>query len=117
ITAANAKMAICARKLVAKIPPDSSREREYLADASAVEFTRNPTALIRALEHIAKTESPLRCATPGTAQLFIVDPFESVSGGGGKSYKEFINEVTRIRLQPGKPEEQRDEEARNFAAH
>jgi heat shock protein HtpX len=29
-----------------------SREREYLADASAVEFTRNPTALIRALEHM-----------------------------------------------------------------
>ena len=46
-----------------------SREREYLADASAVEFTRNPTALLRALEHIAKTESPLRCATQGTAQL------------------------------------------------
>jgi len=24
-----------------------SRQREYLADATAVEFTRNPTALIR----------------------------------------------------------------------
>ena len=60
-----------------------SREREYLADASAVEFTRNPTALIRALEHIAKTESPLRCATPGTAQLFIVDPFERAAAVAG----------------------------------
>jgi heat shock protein HtpX len=39
-----------------------SREREYLADASTVEFTRNPIALIRALEHLAKTESPLGCA-------------------------------------------------------
>ena len=92
-----------------------SREREYLADASAVEFTRNLAALIRALEHIAKTESPLRCATPGTAQLFIVDPFERADSG--RSYQEFINEVTRIRSQPGKTEEQRDEEARNFAAH
>jgi len=90
-----------------------SREREYLADASAVEFTRNPTALIRALQHIAKTESPLRCATHGTAQLFIVDPFERADSG--RSYKEFINGVTRIRLQPGKPQEQRDEEARIFA--
>jgi heat shock protein HtpX len=90
-----------------------SREREYLADASAVEFTRNPTALIRALEHIAKTESPLRCATEGTAQLFIVDPFERA----GRSYKQFIDEVTRIRSQPGKTEERRAEEARNFAAH
>jgi len=92
-----------------------SREREYLADASAVEFTRNPTALIRALEHIAKTESPLRCATPGTAQLFIVDPFERA--GGVTSYKQYINEITRIRLQPGKTEEQRDEEARKFAVN
>ena len=90
-----------------------SREREYLADASAVEFTRNPTALIRALEHIAKTEMPLRCATPGTAQLFIVDPFERA--GGTTSYKEYINEITRIRLQPGKTQEQRDEEAAKFA--
>lgn len=94
-----------------------SREREYLADASAVEFTRNPTALIRALEHMARTESPLRCATPGTAQLFIVDPLQSASRGGGRSYTEFINEITRIRSQPDKTEEQRDEEARKFAAH
>jgi len=90
-----------------------SREREFLADASAVEFTRNPTALIRALEQIAKTESPLRCATPGTAQLFIVDPLESASGA--TSYKEYINKITRIRLQPGKAQEQRDEEAAKFA--
>jgi heat shock protein HtpX len=94
-----------------------SREREYLADASAVEFTRNPTALIRALEHIAKTESPLRCATPTTAQLFIVDPLQSASGGGGRSYEQFINEISRIRSQAGKTEEQRDQEARTFAAH
>ncbi len=91
-----------------------SREREYLADASAVEFTRNPTALIRALEHIAKTESPLRCAAQGTAQLFIVDPFERADGG--RSYQEFIDEVTRLRSQPDKTEDQRDAEARNFAA-
>jgi heat shock protein HtpX len=90
-----------------------SREREYLADAAAVELTRNPTALIRALEQIAKTESPLRCATHGTAQLFIVDPFEVA--GGATSYKEYINEITRIRLQPGKTQEQRDQEAGKFA--
>lgn len=92
-----------------------SREREYLADASAVEFTRNPTALIRALERIAKTESPLRCATEGTAQLFIVDPFERADSG--RNYKQFIDEISRIRSQPGKSDDQRDEEARNFAAH
>ncbi len=90
-----------------------SREREYLADASAVEFTRNPRALLRALEHIAKTESPLRCASPGTAQLFIVDPFERA--GAATTYKQYVNEITRLRLQPGKTQEDRDEEARKFA--
>ncbi len=53
-----------------------SREREYLADAASVEFTRNPRALLRALERIAQTESPLRNASRGTAHLFIVNPLE-----------------------------------------
>ncbi|HKN01473.1 MAG TPA: M48 family metallopeptidase [Candidatus Binataceae bacterium] len=55
-----------------------SRQREYLADASSVEFTRNPRALLRALEQIARTESPLKAGTSGTAHLFIVNPREGV---------------------------------------
>jgi heat shock protein HtpX len=55
-----------------------SRQREYLADASSVEFTRNPRALLRALEHIAKIESPLKQGTAGTAHLFIVNPREGI---------------------------------------
>jgi heat shock protein HtpX len=51
-----------------------SRQREYLADAASVEFTRNPRALLRALEHIARTESPLKDASRGVAHLFIVSP-------------------------------------------
>jgi Zn-dependent protease with chaperone function len=53
-----------------------SGQREYLADASAVEFTPNPVALIRALKQIARNESPLKAALRGLATLFIVDPFE-----------------------------------------
>jgi heat shock protein HtpX len=59
-----------------------SREREYLADASSVEFTRNPRALLRALEHIAQTESPLKNASRGIAHLFIVSPLEGADGSG-----------------------------------
>lgn len=59
-----------------------SRQREYLADASSVEFTRNPRALLRALEHIARTESPLANASRGTAHLFIVNPLESAGDDG-----------------------------------
>jgi heat shock protein HtpX len=53
-----------------------SRQREYLADAASVEFTRNPRALLRALERIAETESPLRNASRGTAHMFIVNPLQ-----------------------------------------
>ena len=59
-----------------------SREREYLADASSVEFTRNPRALLRALEHIAQTESPLRNASRGIAHLFIVNPLAGAGDVG-----------------------------------
>lgn len=51
-----------------------SREREYHADAYAVELTRNPNGLTRALRKIAGTRSRLRGATRGTAHLFIVNP-------------------------------------------
>jgi heat shock protein HtpX len=55
-----------------------SRQREYLADASSVQFTRNPRALLRALQRIAQIESPLKQGTAGTAHLFIVNPREGV---------------------------------------
>jgi heat shock protein HtpX len=83
-----------------------SRQREYLADAAAVEFTRNPTALIRALEHIARIESPLRASLRGVAPLFIVDPFECGGARGG----EFLDEVVRIEAQEDKTKERRDAE-------
>jgi heat shock protein HtpX len=51
-----------------------SRQREYLADATGVEFTRNPAGLAQALEKIQRFTSPLRGATRGTAHLFIVNP-------------------------------------------
>lgn len=51
-----------------------SRRREYQADATAVELTRNPEGLARALEKIAASPFPFRNATRGTAHLFIVSP-------------------------------------------
>lgn len=53
-----------------------SRQREYLADATAVEFTRNPYGLAAALAKIDASQSPLRAATRGTAHLFIVNPLK-----------------------------------------
>lgn len=51
-----------------------SRQREYLADATAVEFTRNPLGLAEALEKIRDAGMPFHKATRGTAHLFIVNP-------------------------------------------
>ncbi|HKD68029.1 MAG TPA: M48 family metallopeptidase [Candidatus Binataceae bacterium] len=55
-----------------------SRRREYLADASSVEFTRNPRALLHALQHLSSIESPIKNASRGTAHLFIINPLEGV---------------------------------------
>jgi heat shock protein HtpX len=52
-----------------------SRQREYLADATAVQFTRNPLGLASALEKIGAAPVPLRRATRGTAHLFISNPW------------------------------------------
>ena len=59
-----------------------SRRREYLADASAVELTRNPLGLARALNDIAGDPQPLKTANRATAHLFIANPLK------GKKVKE-----------------------------
>lgn len=51
-----------------------SRRREYQADATAVELTRNSEGLARALEKISSSSFPFRASTRGTAHLFIVNP-------------------------------------------
>ncbi len=51
-----------------------SRRREYLADASGVELTRNPLGLARALNAIARDPRPLREANRATAHLYIANP-------------------------------------------
>ena len=52
-----------------------SRNREYLADATAVEFTRNPQGLISALEKISQAPA-MEEADPQSAALYIANPFK-----------------------------------------
>jgi heat shock protein HtpX len=51
-----------------------SRKREYLADAMAAQFTRNPAALADALDKIEKHHAPTTMLKEGVAHLCIVDP-------------------------------------------
>lgn len=51
-----------------------SRQREYLADASGAELTRNPLSLISALEKIRGAVMPTRAINNGVAHMCIADP-------------------------------------------
>ena len=57
----------------------SSREREYLADATSVEFTRNPRALERALTQLASDSDTLEAANRGTQHLWFRNPVKAGS--------------------------------------
>lgn len=61
-----------------------SRQREYLADASAVQLTRNPAGLADALAKISSDREVLEVANRATAHLYIANPikkFEKRSKG------------------------------------
>ena len=54
-----------------------SRRREALADVSAVELTRNPLGLARALRTISEDKEVLEVANRATQHLYIVNPIKS----------------------------------------
>lgn len=53
-----------------------SRKREFLADSTAVEFTRNPDGLISALEKLENDPNELKTANNATENMYIVNPFK-----------------------------------------
>lgn len=61
-----------------------SRRREFLADASAVELTRNPDGMISALQKLDSDPNELRTANNSTAHMYIVSPFKSNLKNGRK---------------------------------
>ena len=54
-----------------------SRKREFLADATAIEFTRNPDGLISALEKISADPNELKVANKSTENMYIANPFRN----------------------------------------
>lgn len=66
-----------------------SRKREFLADATAVQLTRNPEGLISALEKLENDPNELEVANSATANMYIVNPFKK-QGEKGKKKKSNI---------------------------
>ncbi len=61
-----------------------SRKREFLADSTAIEFTRNPDGLISALEKLENDPNQLEVANSATSNMYIVNPFKKSSKSGKK---------------------------------
>lgn len=68
-----------------------SRRREFMADAGAVEITRQPSGLISALEKISSDHEPLEVANKATAHLFIVNPFKDKFTNGVNWFSSLFN--------------------------
>lgn len=61
-----------------------SRKREFLADSTAVELTRNPDGLISALQKLDTDDNQLATANSATANMYIVNPFKKNTKEGKK---------------------------------
>jgi heat shock protein HtpX len=83
-----------------------SREREYLADASGVELTRNPVGLESALAKIAGDHEVLEVANRSTQHMYIVNPikkFEERAQGLFSTHPPIRERINRLRSLRGAP--------------
>jgi heat shock protein HtpX len=94
-----------------------SRQREYLADASSVELTRNPYGLQRALAKIAADREVLEVANRATQHLYFANPikkWEERSSSLWSTHPPIVDRINRLRQLTGQPP-LRPEEARALA--
>ena len=83
-----------------------NRQREYLADASAVELTRNPYGLERALAKISGDPEVLEVANRGTQHMYFTNPikkFEERSSSLMSTHPAIIDRINRLRELTGDP--------------
>ncbi|HYO43055.1 MAG TPA: M48 family metallopeptidase [Candidatus Limnocylindrales bacterium] len=83
-----------------------SRQREYLADASGVELTRNPYGLERALAKITLDTEPLEVANRATQHLYFDNPIKAATGGTRglfSTHPAAIDRINRLRELSSQP--------------
>lgn len=92
-------LAILAPILAQIIQLAVSRQREYLADATGVQFTRNPIGLAKALQVIDADPDILETANRGTAHLYIANPikkFEARASSMFASHPPIKDRIARL---------------------
>jgi len=83
-----------------------SRQREYLADVSGVELTRNPYGLARALAKISLDTEPLEVANRATQHLYFENPVKAASGKSRplfSTHPAALDRINRLRELSGLP--------------
>jgi heat shock protein HtpX len=81
-----------------------NRQREYLADASSVELTRNPYGLERALAKISGDPEVLEVANRGTQHMYFTNPikkFEARASGLMSTHPPILDRINRLRQLTG----------------
>jgi heat shock protein HtpX len=99
-------LAILAPILARIIQLSVSRQREYLADASAIELTRNPYGLERALAKISGDQEVLEAANRGTQHMYFTNPikkFEERSSSLWSTHPAIVDRINRLRQLTGDP--------------
>jgi heat shock protein HtpX len=77
-----------------------NRQREYLADASSVQLTRNPYGLERALAKISEDQEVLEVANRATQHMYFTNPFkkfEQRSSGLFSTHPPTLDRINRLR--------------------
>lgn len=84
-----------------------NREREYLADASSVELTRNPYGLERALAKLTLDTEKLGVANRATQHLYVVNPVKKLdksASGLFSTHPAIVDRINRLRRLTAQPE-------------
>jgi heat shock protein HtpX len=84
-----------------------NRQREFLADATSVELTRNPYGLERALAKLATDTQKLEGANQATQHLYVVNPVKKLdhsARGLFSTHPAIVDRINRLRKLSGQPE-------------
>src|SRR5438093_27536 len=81
-----------------------NRQREYLADSSSVQLTRNPYGIERALAKISSDKEVLEVANRATQHMYFTNPikkFEQRASGLSSTHPPTLERINRLRQLTG----------------